>query len=77
MQYGTLLSCIDFGDQIGSWLTVPLIMALGMSRENDWEHLDRFLLLSSGISLLPILLLPILLYETKEHVTMPFITQSR
>eukprot|EP00547_Thalassionema_nitzschioides_P005674 CAMPEP_0194216576 /NCGR_PEP_ID=MMETSP0156-20130528/19265_1 /TAXON_ID=33649 /ORGANISM="Thalassionema nitzschioides, Strain L26-B" /LENGTH=537 /DNA_ID=CAMNT_0038945377 /DNA_START=214 /DNA_END=1824 /DNA_ORIENTATION=- len=36
MEYGVLVSCIDFGDQIASWLTVPLVAALGIDRDNDW-----------------------------------------
>lgn len=68
MQYGTLISCIDFGDQIGSWLTVPLVAALGISRENEWEHLDLLILVTSALSLLPILLLPILREKGAEGI---------
>ena len=68
MQYGILISCIDFGDQIGSWLMVPLVAALGISRENEWEHLDLLILVTSALSLLPILLLPILREKGAEGI---------
>ena len=60
MQYGTLVSCLDFGDQIGSWLTMPLVAALGISRENDWEHMDTFIWTTAVLSLIPLMLLPII-----------------
>jgi hypothetical protein len=60
MKYGTLVSCIDFGDQVGSWLTVPLVAALGISRDNDWAHLDTFIVVTTFLSLVPLGLLPIL-----------------
>jgi hypothetical protein len=59
MQYGVLVSCLDFGDQIGSWLTMPLVAAFGISRENDWAHMDTFILATAFLSLIPLALLPI------------------
>jgi hypothetical protein len=58
MQYGALVSCLDFGDQIGSWLTMPLVAALGISRENDWDHMGTFILTTALLSLIPLALLP-------------------
>ena len=60
MQYGTLISCIDFGDQIGSWLTVPLVTMLGMTRENDWENIHLLIYITAALSLIPLVFLPIL-----------------
>jgi len=47
IQYGFLISCIDFGDQLSDWMLIPIITALGIHRsesdtdDNDgWEHLD-------------------------------------
>lgn len=40
MEYGSLVSCINFGDQIGALLAGPLISVIGMKRENNWQHLD-------------------------------------
>lgn len=60
MQYGALVSCLDFGDQIGSWLTMPLVAALGISRENDWEHMDTFIWTTALMSLIPLALLPLI-----------------
>lgn len=47
MQYATFLSCIDFGAQIGDWITVPIVAALGITRENHWEGLDKFVIVCS------------------------------
>jgi hypothetical protein len=60
MLYGTLISCIDFGDQIGSWVTVPLVTMLGISRDNDWANLNIMIILTSVFELASILLLKIL-----------------
>jgi len=60
IQYGTLISCIDFGDQIGSWITVPLVTALGISRENDWVGLDGMIILTAALGLSSVLFLGIL-----------------
>ena len=29
-QYELLISCIDFGDQLGDWVTVPIIPAFNI-----------------------------------------------
>jgi phage-related holin len=60
VRYGTLISCIDFGDQLGALMAGPLVMALGISRENDWVHLDVLIQISSLMSLLSIGLVGIL-----------------
>eukprot|EP00521_Asterionellopsis_glacialis_P006927 CAMPEP_0195289872 /NCGR_PEP_ID=MMETSP0707-20130614/5968_1 /TAXON_ID=33640 /ORGANISM="Asterionellopsis glacialis, Strain CCMP134" /LENGTH=170 /DNA_ID=CAMNT_0040349923 /DNA_START=430 /DNA_END=942 /DNA_ORIENTATION=- len=60
IKYGTLVSCIDFGDQIGSWLMVPLVGALDITRENDWAHLDKMVVLCSIASVLSLGFLTIL-----------------
>ena len=40
MQYGTLVACIDFGDQLGALVLGALVAALGVSRDNNWGHLE-------------------------------------
>ena len=61
MEYGTLVSCLDFGDQLGSLLAVPLVAAWQISRENGFLHLDRLIVFCSvanvavTIGLLPLL----------------------
>eukprot|EP00532_Pseudo-nitzschia_australis_P010475 CAMPEP_0168243896 /NCGR_PEP_ID=MMETSP0140_2-20121125/24313_1 /TAXON_ID=44445 /ORGANISM="Pseudo-nitzschia australis, Strain 10249 10 AB" /LENGTH=233 /DNA_ID=CAMNT_0008179325 /DNA_START=349 /DNA_END=1051 /DNA_ORIENTATION=- len=61
MEYGTLISCIDFGDQLGSLTAAPLVAILNISRENDFLHLDRLILICAlanmvvTIGLLPLL----------------------
>jgi hypothetical protein len=47
LQYGTLLSCVDFGGQIGTFLASPLVGWFGTSRDNNWAHLDQLLALNS------------------------------
>jgi hypothetical protein len=54
IQYGTLVSCIDFGDQLGALLAGPLVAALGITRENDWAGMDTLIQLSSLAALLSI-----------------------
>lgn len=47
VQYASFVSCIDFGAQIGQWLSVPLIAYLGVTRENHWHNLDRLVIICS------------------------------
>eukprot|EP00536_Pseudo-nitzschia_multiseries_P002168 jgi/Psemu1/301266/fgenesh1_kg.28_\ len=47
MQYASFLSCIDFGAQIGDWITVPIVASLDITRENHWDHLDKLVILCS------------------------------
>jgi hypothetical protein len=54
IQYGTLISCIDFGDQLGALLAGPLVAILGISRENDWAGMDTLIQLSALAALLSI-----------------------
>jgi hypothetical protein len=60
LQYGSLISCIDFGGQIGALLVGPLVALIGTSRENEWAHLDLLLQICSFAMLLPLLLLVVL-----------------
>ena len=41
MQYASFLSCIDFGAQIGDWISVPIIASLDITRENHWVSLSQ------------------------------------
>jgi hypothetical protein len=43
IQYASYLSCIYFGTQVGDWIAVPIIAALGITRENDWNNLELFI----------------------------------
>jgi hypothetical protein len=54
IQYGTLISCIDFGDQLGALLAGPFVSVLGISRENDWAGMDTLIQLCSLGTLLSI-----------------------
>ena len=45
IQYATFVACIDFGAQLGDWISVPIISALGIKRENQWANLDKLIIL--------------------------------
>jgi len=47
MQYASFLSCIDFGAQIGDWITVPIVASLGITRENHWDNIDKLVVICS------------------------------
>lgn len=51
LQYGSYISCIDFGDQLGTWITVPIVSALGITRD-DWSKMTELVLLCSICGLL-------------------------
>jgi hypothetical protein len=59
--YGSLVACIEFGDQLGALLAAPLVAVLGVTRENGFHNLDSFLLICCAseavltLSLLPML----------------------
>jgi hypothetical protein len=50
LRYGTLLSCIDLGDQVGALLTASVVALMGVER--DWEGLDRLIVLCSLLGVL-------------------------
>lgn len=60
LQYGSLVSCIDFGGQLGALLAGPLVALVGTSRDNDWAHLDWLQAISSSLMLCSISLLLII-----------------
>jgi len=47
IQYGFLISCIDFGSQLSDWTSIPLIQALDIRRENGWANLDWLVAISA------------------------------
>mmetsp|Transcript_17701 Transcript_17701/g.38464 ORF Transcript_17701/g.38464 Transcript_17701/m.38464 type:complete len:719 (+) Transcript_17701:150-2306(+) len=49
MQYASFISCIDFGEQIGSWITVPIVASLDITRDNEFANLDHLILLCASI----------------------------
>jgi hypothetical protein len=61
VQYGSLMSCIDFGDQIGTLLAGPIISLLHTSRDNHWQNLDVLQEINSILMILSIALLILLL----------------
>ena len=61
MQYASFVSCIDFGAQVGDWLSVPIIAALGVSRDNGWENLDWFIAICAIGRIASIAFLPLII----------------
>ena len=59
MQYASFVSCINFGEQVASWISVPIVAAYGITRENGWANLDHLVVLCAGLQLasLPLLYL--------------------
>ncbi|KAG7355647.1 hypothetical protein IV203_000333 [Nitzschia inconspicua] len=47
VEYGSLIACIEFGDQLGSLVAAPIVSSLGISRENNFNRMDEFLLICS------------------------------
>lgn len=60
VEYGTLISCIDFGGQLGSLFAGPLVAFLGITRDNNFQGLDRLVLLGSVFAILSLSLLALL-----------------
>ena len=66
MEYGTLISCIDFGDQLGSLTVAPLVAFLNISRENGFLNLDHLILICALTNMVVSLgLLPLLVERRK------------
>jgi hypothetical protein len=63
LKYGSLISCIDFGEQLGSLLMGPLVAVLGVTRDGAqgrWVHFDRLIIVGALLSVMSLLLLWIL-----------------
>jgi hypothetical protein len=60
LQYGLLISCIDFGDQLGDFISMPIVGRLGMSRENDWENLEWFVVICAALGIVSLTYLKLL-----------------
>jgi hypothetical protein len=60
IRYGTLVACLDLGGQLGAILMGPLVLALNVSRENDWKHLDQLIWICSLFGLLSVTLVGVL-----------------
>lgn len=61
VQYATYLSSMNFGVQLGEWLSVPILLMLHVERENSWANLEKFVLVCAGCRLMSILLLTMIL----------------
>lgn len=62
VEYGSLISCIDFGDQLGTIMATPLVSILGITRENGWNHLDLMIQICVLLSVLSVGVLAPLLW---------------
>lgn len=58
--YGVLIACIDFGDQIGDLISVPIVQALNIKRDENWVNLEWFIVICSTLSMASLLALRIL-----------------
>lgn len=63
--YGFMISCIDLGDQIGDWISGPIVKALHIQRENNWDNLNIFIIISSVAAILSLVFLRLLWYSSK------------
>jgi len=80
MQYASFLSCIDFGAQIGDWISVPIIASLGITRDNHWDHLDKLVILCSIFRMARVLFLWLICPSTTRsdhHVPIPLTPSDR
>jgi BT1 family. len=60
IQYGFLVACIDFGDQMSTFISMPLITFFGVTRENDWNNLEWFIFTCSILGMLSLIFLRLL-----------------
>jgi len=60
MQYASFISCINFGDQLASWTSVPILAAIGVKREDDWAGLDSYIIACATASVLSLIFLPLI-----------------
>ena len=59
LQYGSYISFIDFGSQVGAWISIPLINMFEISRD-DWSPLLYILVIYSFLKILSLTLLNLL-----------------
>jgi hypothetical protein len=60
IQYGILVACIDFGDQLSDFVAMPIIEAFGIRRDNDWQNLEWFVLTCSGLGIVSLVFVKML-----------------
>jgi hypothetical protein len=60
IQYGFLVACIDFGDQMSTFISVPLVVFFGVTRENGWNNLEWFIFTCSILGMLSLVFLRLL-----------------
>jgi hypothetical protein len=68
IQYATFVACIDFGAQIGDWISVPIIAAYGITRANNWANLYRYIVLCALIRIVSVSFLCII-RPTSRQIT--------
>ena len=54
--YGILIACIDFGDQLSDFVSVPIVGALNIRRDNRWGNLEWFVVACSFLSIFSLFL---------------------
>ncbi len=60
LQYGLLISCIDFGDQLSGFVSMPIVQKLGMERSNEWKNLEWFVVICCLLNIVSLQFLKLL-----------------
>lgn len=60
VQYGLLIACIDFGDQVSEFLSIPIIEILDIRRDNNWHNLEWLVVVCSILSITSLVFLRLL-----------------
>ena len=68
MQYASFLSCIDFGSQVGDWITIPIVASLGITRDNHWDNLDKLVIICSFFRMTRVVFLWLILPPTEPKL---------
>eukprot|EP00978_Attheya_sp_CCMP212_P022204 scaffold65949_cov51-Attheya_sp.AAC.7 len=71
MEYGMLVSCIDFGDYIGSWITVPIVSALGISRDAGVHNMDTLIAICAVCGIASLAFLYLIIPTPKNQYSGP------
>lgn len=66
LQYGLLIACIDFGDQLSGFVSMPIVQALSINRSNDWKNFEWFVIICALLSIASLRFLKILRTGSKS-----------
>ena len=60
LQYGLLIACIDFGDQLSNFVAMPIVEMLDIRRDNEWKNLEWFIVVCSMLNVFSLVFLKML-----------------